>query len=111
MQSVRTPEARFTDTLVAFPYQPRYVEVDDGDGGRLRMATYTAGPADGEVVLLLHGEPTWSYLYRHVIAALADAGLRPVAIDLVGFGRSDKPLEGSDHSYERHVEWVRQAVV
>ena len=62
----------------------------------------------GPVALLLHGEPSWSFLYRHVIAVLVDAGVRCVAPDLVGFGRSDKPLAGSDHTYARHVEWVRE---
>jgi haloalkane dehalogenase len=71
------------------------------------MAYVEAGPADGEPVLLLHGEPSWSFLYRHVMPVLADAGLRAIAADLIGFGRSDKPAEIGDHSYARHVEWVR----
>jgi haloalkane dehalogenase len=66
-----------------------------------------AGLPDGEPVLLLHGEPSWSFLYRHVIGVLAGAGLRAIAADLAGFGRSDKPAEVSDHSYARHVEWIR----
>lgn len=106
MQLLRTPEQRFA-TLVDFPYDPRFAEVPDDDGGRLRMAYVEAGPPDGETVLLLHGEPSWSFLYRHVIHVLADAGLRTVAPDLVGFGRSDKPAKQADHSYARHVEWVR----
>jgi haloalkane dehalogenase len=111
MDTIRTPEARFVDTVEGFSYEPHYVEVADGDGGQLRVATYDAGPADGEVVLLLHGEPSWSYLYRHVMARLAERGLRSVAVDLVGFGRSDKPAAVADHTYARHVEWVREAVV
>ena len=71
------------------------------------MAYVEAGPDDGPVVLLLHGEPTWSYLYRHVMPPLVEAGLRAVAVDLVGFGRSDKPTRPEDHSFGRHVEWVR----
>ena len=71
------------------------------------MAFVEAGPKSGPVTLLLHGEPTWSFLYRMMIPVLADAGLRVVAPDLVGFGRSDKPTEATDHSYARHVEWVR----
>ena len=106
MQTVRTPEDRFAD-LTGFPWEPAYAEVPDGDGGTLRMAYVDAGPADGPVVLLVHGEPTWSYLYRHVIRVLVDAGLRAVAVDLVGFGRSDKPTRAADHSFARHVEWVR----
>src|ERR1041384_4661843 len=71
------------------------------------MAYVTAGPDDGEPVLLLHGEPSWSFLYRAVIPVLAAAGLRAIAPDLIGFGRSDKPAEFDDHTFARHVEWVR----
>jgi haloalkane dehalogenase len=73
----------------------------------MRMAYVEAGQADGEPVLLLHGEPSWSFLYRRVIDVLADAGLRAIAADLIGFGRSDKPAEPGDHTYARHVDWVR----
>jgi haloalkane dehalogenase len=111
MEFIRTPDEHFASTLAAFPYEPHYVVVSDGEGGQLRVATYTAGPPDGEVVLLLHGEPSWSYLYRHVMARLAAHRLRSVAIDLVGFGRSDKPTKTRDHTYARHVEWIREAVV
>jgi haloalkane dehalogenase len=111
MQTIRTPEDRFAETVEAFGYEPHYVDVADGDGGQLQVATYSAGPPDGEVVLALHGEPSWSYLHRHVMARLAERGLRTVAVDLVGFGRSDKPTEVSDHSYARHVGWIREAVV
>jgi haloalkane dehalogenase len=100
MRVLRTPDDRFTD-LPGFGYPPRYVNVGD-----LRMAYVEAGPADGEPVLLLHGEPSWSFLYRTVLPVLADAGFRAIAADLVGFGRSDKPAEIADHSYARHVEWV-----
>lgn len=102
MQILRTPEERFAG-LPGFPYEPRYAEVGDG----LRMAYVEAGPAAGEPVVLLHGEPSWSFLYRHVMPELAAAGLRAIAVDLVGFGRSDKPAELSDHTYARHVEWTR----
>jgi haloalkane dehalogenase len=98
---LRTPEDRFAG-LPGFAYPPRYA-----DAGGLRMAYVEAGPADGEPVLLLHGEPSWSFLYRKVMPVLAAAGLRAIAADLVGFGRSDKPAEMGDHSYARHVEWVR----
>ncbi len=110
MEILRTPDERFAD-LPDFPYEPRYVEVDDGDGGRLRVAYVEAGPADGETVLLMHGEPSWSFLYRKMIPVLADAGLRVVAPDLVGFGRSDKPVSRDDYSYARHVGWMRQALL
>ena len=101
MRALRTPQDRFA-ALPDFGYPPRYADV-----GGLRMAYVAAGPPDGEPVLLLHGEPSWSFLYRKVLPVLADAGLRAIAADLVGFGRSDKPAEMSDHSYARHVEWVR----
>jgi haloalkane dehalogenase len=101
MKVLRTPEACFDD-VPDFGYPPRYA-----DAGGLRLAYVEAGPADGEPVLLLHGEPTWSFLYRKVIPVLADAGLRAIAADLAGFGRSDKPAETGDHSYARHVEWIR----
>ena len=109
MQTLRTPDERFR-RLPGFDHRPRYAEVSDADGGSLRMAYLTAGPTQGPVVLLLHGEPSWSFLYRSMIPVLVAAGLRVVAPDLVGFGRSDKPTEISDHSYARHVEWVRALV-
>ncbi|SDK72962.1 haloalkane dehalogenase [Nonomuraea jiangxiensis] len=102
MRILRTPEERFAD-LPDFPYEPRYADVPDG----LRMAYVEAGPAGGEPVVLLHGEPSWSFLYRHVMRELAAAGLRAIAVDLVGFGRSDKPAEQAEHTYARHVEWTR----
>jgi haloalkane dehalogenase len=98
---LRTAEDRFAG-LPEFGYPPRYADV-----GELRLGYVAAGPADGPPVLLLHGEPSWSFLYRKVMPVLADAGLRAIALDLVGFGRSDKPAEVADHSYARHVEWVR----
>jgi haloalkane dehalogenase len=101
VRCVRTPEERF-EGLPGFGYEPRYADV-----GGLRLAWVEAGPADGEPVLLLHGEPSWSFLYRTVMAVLAEAGLRAIAVDLAGFGRSDKPVSVADHSYARHVEWIR----
>jgi haloalkane dehalogenase len=100
MKVLRTPEDRFAN-LPDFGFTPRYADVGD-----LRLAYVEAGPADGEPVLLLHGEPSWSFLYRKVIAVLADAGLRAIAADLAGFGRSDKPADMADHSYAQHVEWI-----
>jgi haloalkane dehalogenase len=109
MRCLRTPDAAFGD-LPAYPFEPHYVEVDDDEGGRLRVHYLDEGPRDGEVVLLMHGEPSWSYLYRHMIPVLTGAGRRCIAPDLVGFGRSDKPAERSDYTYARHVEWMRQAL-
>jgi haloalkane dehalogenase len=110
MEILRTPEERFAG-LPDFPYEARYLEVADGDGGVLRVACIDEGPQDAEPVLLLHGEPSWSFLYRTMIPVLVDAGLRVVAPDLVGFGRSDKPAAPSDHTYARHVEWMRAAAL
>jgi haloalkane dehalogenase len=108
---LRTPDDRFSG-LPDFAYEPRYLEVPSGDGeGTVRMAYLDEGPADGEVVLCLHGEPSWSFLYRHMIPVLVDAGLRVVAPDLVGFGRSDKPAHREDCTYQRHVDWLRAAVL
>jgi haloalkane dehalogenase len=101
MRVLRTPDEQFAE-LPDFGYEPRYAEI-----GGLRLAYVEAGPADGEPVLLLHGEPSWSFLYRKVIPVLADAGLHVIAADLIGFGRSDKPADVADHSYARHVEWIR----
>ncbi|MGH3533557.1 MAG: haloalkane dehalogenase [Pseudonocardiaceae bacterium] len=110
MRVLRTPEGRFAN-LPDFPYHPRYADVSDSDGGTLRMAYIIAGPADGPPVVLLHGEPSWSYLYRTMIPALAGAGLRVIAPDLVGFGRSDKPAALADHSYARHVGWTAELLL
>src|SRR5271170_1846795 len=101
MRCLRTPEERFAD-LPGFAYRPQYA-----DAGGVRLAWVEAGPPDGEPVLLLHGEPSWSFLYRTVMAVLAEAGLHAIAVDLAGFGRSDKPADVGDHSYARHVEWIR----
>ena len=109
MQILRTPDDRFAD-LPDFPWEPHYVEVPSGDGERIRVAYVEAGPSAGPVVLCLHGEPTWSFLYRKVLRVLADAGCRGIAVDLVGFGRSDKPADVDDYTYARHVEWTRAAV-
>ena len=101
MRVLRTADERFAG-LPDFGYEPRYA-----DAGGLRLAYVEAGPPAGEPVLLLHGEPSWSFLYRKVIPVLAGAGLRVIAADLIGFGRSDKPAQIADHSYARHVEWIR----
>jgi len=99
MDALRTPDERFAG-LPGWPFPPRYVEVDG-----LRMHYVEEGK--GRPVLLLHGEPSWSYLYRKMIPVLAGAGLRAIAPDLVGFGRSDKPSRRSDYSYQRHLDWMR----
>ncbi len=100
MDVLRTPDDRFAD-LPDFPFAPHYVEVDG-----LRVHHLDEGRPDAPVVLLLHGEPSWSYLYRWMIPVLVDAGLRAVAIDLIGFGRSDKPAARKDYTYQAHVNWT-----
>jgi haloalkane dehalogenase len=107
MKVLRTPEASFAE-ITDYPYTPHYVEIDDLDGGRLRVHYVDEGPREAHPVVLLHGEPTWGYLYRHMIPVLVAAGHRVVVPDLVGFGRSDKPAETTDYTYARHVEWMRQ---
>src|SRR5258708_57028 len=111
MKALRTPDDRFNG-LPEFPFAPHYVEVDDGEGegGRLRVQYLDEGPAAGPVVLLMHGEPSWSFLYRKMVPVLTAAGFRCIAPDLVGFGRSDKPTERTDYTYARHVEWMRAAL-
>lgn len=109
MDILRTPDDRFVG-LADYPFAPRYVEVDAGDGSRLRIHYLDEGSPDAETVLLLHGEPSWSYLYRKMIPVLTAAGLRAVAVDLVGFGRSDKPAHRSDYTYQNYVDWTWAAV-
>lgn len=98
---LRTPDTRFAG-LPGFAFTPRYAELPDG----LRMHYVDEGPRHGDTVLLLHGQPTWSYLYRTVVARLAALGLRAVAPDLIGFGRSDKPAPRTAHSVRAHVDWL-----
>ena len=98
MEFLRTPDERFRD-LPGYPFEPHYVDVDG-----LRIHHVDEG--SGQVVLLLHGEPSWSFLYRKMIPPLVGAGLRAVAPDLVGFGRSDKPTARDDYSYQRHMDWL-----
>ena len=105
MQVLRTPDERFQN-LPGFPFAPHYTDVPDGAGGSLRIHHVDEGPRDGAVVLCMHGQPTWSYLYRHMIPVLNQAGLRVLAPDLVGFGRSDKPAAREDYSYQRQVDWM-----
>jgi haloalkane dehalogenase len=107
MEVLRTPDDRF-ESLSGYPFEPHYAAIADGDGGTLRVHYLDEGPRDAAPVLLMHGEPSWSYLYRHMIPVLVEAGHRVIAPDLVGFGRSDKPTEMGDYTYARHVEWMRE---
>ncbi len=101
MHVLRPPDESFTK-LPDFAYPPRYVEIPGG----MRIACVDEGPRDAPAVLMLHGEPSWSFLYRKVIRVVVAAGLRAVAPDLIGFGRSDKPAARTDYTYERHVAWM-----
>jgi haloalkane dehalogenase len=101
MQFLRTPDDVFSN-LPDFPFAPHYVPLADG----LRMHHVDEGPRDGNPVLLLHGQPTWSYLYRKVVPVLVDHGYRVIAPDLIGFGRSDKPAHRTDHSVQSHITWL-----
>lgn len=109
MRVLRTPDDRFAG-LPDYPFEPHYIDVAAEGLPPIRMHYVDEGPADGPVVLLLHGQPTWSFLYRHVIAILARAGLRVIAPDNVGFGRSDKPAEPTDYTFARHVDWMHALV-
>jgi haloalkane dehalogenase len=105
VDTVRTPQDRFGG-LDGFPYPPHAVTL----AGGIRMGYVEDGPQDAPTVVLVHGEPTWGYLYRNVVPVLVDAGLHVVVPDLVGFGRSDKPTRRSDYSYAGHVEWLREGL-
>jgi len=114
MKTLRTPDERFAD-LPDYPFAPNYVDISDQDsehlGGTLRVHYLDEGPADGAPILCMHGEPSWSYLYRKMIPLLVAAGHRVIAPDLVGFGKSDKPTEKSDYTYARHVAWMQEAII
>lgn len=112
MKALRTPDARF-DNLPGYGFSPHYLEVAEpslAETGALRLHYLDEGRRDGKVVLCLHGEPSWSYLYRTMIPVLTAAGHRVLAPDLIGFGRSDKPTERSDYTYARHVAWITHFV-
>lgn len=109
MHVLRTPDERFAN-LPGFPFAPHYVDIPDGEGGTLRVHHLDEGPRDAKVVLLMHGNPSWSYLYRKMIPPIVAAGYRCVAPDLVGLGRSDKPSRLEDYTVARHVEWMRAAL-
>ncbi len=110
MQVLRTPDQCFDD-LPDYAFEPQYPTVDTAGQGALRVHYVDEGPRDAAPVLLMHGEPSWSYLYRKFIPALAAKGHRVLAPDLIGFGRSDKPVDRADYTYERHVDWMRQWLV
>lgn len=109
MEFRRTPDECF-ENLAGYPFAPNYVDVSDFEGGTLRMNYVDEGPRDGEPVVMIHGNPTWSYMWRKLIPVLAEAGYRAIAIDMIGMGRSDKPTKMSDYTIDRHEKWVKEAL-
>jgi haloalkane dehalogenase len=110
MHALRTPDSCFAD-LPDYDFAPHYVEVEADGTKPLRMHYLDEGPGDGPVALLLHGQPTWSYLYRSVVPVLVAHGIRVIAPDNVGFGRSDKPTRATDYTFARHIDWMRSLVL
>lgn len=111
MQILRTPDSCF-ENLADYPFAPHYADViDAGTGQSLRIHAIDEGPETADPVLLMHGEPSWSYLYRHFVGPLVAGGHRVIAPDLIGFGKSDKPAARDDYTYERHVQWMSDWLV
>ncbi|MBQ0753492.1 MAG: haloalkane dehalogenase [Gammaproteobacteria bacterium] len=109
MKALRTPDECFAH-LTDYPYAPHYLNVDDSEGAQLRLHFIDEGPRNARTLLLMHGEPSWSYLYRKMIGPLVAAGFRVIAPDLIGFGKSDKPVAREDYTYARHVMWMQSFV-
>ena len=105
MKILRTPDNCFAG-LTDYPFEPQYTTIKTSDGQDLRIHHIDEGPRDGPIVLCIHGQPVWSYLYRKMIPFLTAAGLRVICPDLVGYGKSDKPAAREDYTYERQVEWM-----
>lgn len=105
-----TPEHCF-EHITDFCYAPHFLHVDDNEGGLLKLHYIDEGPKDANVILMLHGEPSWAYLYRKMISPVVETGYRVIAPDLIGFGKSDKPTQRSDYTYQRHLDWVRQVII
>lgn len=100
MKILRTPDNRFSN-LLDYPFKPNYIQLGD-----IRIHYVDEGESSEEVVLLIHGEPTWSYLYRKMVPIVSESGYRVIVPDLVGFGKSDKPINQEDYTYEKHVGWI-----
>ena len=109
MKVLTTPSECF-DNLKDYDFAENFINIEVADGVSARMHYVDQNPESSDVVLLLHGEPTWSYLYRHMIPIIAKAGKRVIAPDLIGFGKSDKLSERTDYTYERHVTWTRNII-
>ena len=110
MEFLRTDDSFFAN-LPDYHFTAHYLTVDDTEGGELRVHYLDEGPKDAAPILLLHGEPTWSFLYRKMIPILVNAGHRVIAPDLIGFGRSDKPTKRLDYTYQRHVDWIKSLML
>ncbi|MEM1436329.1 MAG: haloalkane dehalogenase [Pseudomonadota bacterium] len=107
MNVLRTPDRRFLG-LTDYPFAPHYTTIETAQGAELRIHHVDEGPTDGPIVLCMHGQPVWSYLYRKMIPLLVKAGFRVIAPDLPGYGKSDKPAAREDYSYQRQVDWMGQ---
>lgn len=107
MQIARTPDDRFAG-LEGYPFAPHYTEVKAADKTPIRIHHIDEGPREGQILICMHGQPTWSFLWRKMVGPLTDAGFRVIAPDLVGFGRSDKPMSQDDYTYANHVDWMGQ---
>ena len=105
MTVLRTPDGNFAN-LPDYDYEPHYLDIEDPDLGTMRVHYLDEGPRDGQVILCMHGEPSWCYLYRKMIPGLVAGGFRVLAPDLIGFGRSDKPADTEDYSFAKHVSWM-----
>jgi len=110
MQVIRTPDEHFSN-LPDYPFEPNYAEIPDLEGGSLRMHYVDEGPRDAPPVVFIHGNPSWSFIWRKMIPSVVAAGYRAIAVDLIGMGRSDKPTRMEDFSVARHVEWTRSALI
>jgi len=110
MKILRTPDERFAN-LPDFPYAPHYTTVRDQDGSEIRIHHIDEGPRDAAPILLMHGNPTWAFLYRKMIPGLLKTGRRVIAVDLVGCGRSDKPAAKADYTLARHYDWMSKWLV
>ena len=109
MKLRKTPDSRF-DNLPNYDFEPHFVTLDDGEGGTLDMHYIEAGPSEGQPVVMVHGNPTWSFMWRKLMPQLAAAGYRAIAVDLIGMGRSDKPTRLRDYTIARHEAWLSEAL-
>ena len=110
MKILRTPDERFED-IKGYPFEPHYTNITTHDGSELRIHHIDEGPTDGPILLAMHGQPVWSYLYSKMIPFLTAAGIRVIAPDLPGYGKSDKPAAREDYSYQRQVDWMGQWLI